>query len=475
MSVQEEEKNTEKPTFTEEFRSSICDFAKDLIHTFPEHSVMLKKWTIPETSDKDYQNLFDYCAKIYPERFFDILNQDVNIFGEESDLNVSFFPGLNFKTIYNCDGLTDKTRETIWKYLQVILLILVKSMKTKMNFGQAMDEFDKIDVSELQGQLESTMTNISKFFEEFEKGEEGDKDEGDKDEGDKDEDKDEGEEKEKKPKRKLPDMDEMREQLQFMFDGKIGKLAKELADDMSGDLANTFGSDFENINSTADVLSNLMKNPEKMGSIVKTVKDKLTNKMESGDISKEDLVTEATEMMSKMQGLGEMFGEGAGGAGGLASMFGEGGGAGGLGGLASMFGEGGGAGGMGDMFKTMAKSMGMNIPKGAKINTNALDAMQKKVSMKDRLKAKALARKQKEVVKQLEAEAIRIQRETEQATLIKNDPNFERSLFSIDGDKQEKSAVRDPNVLSASQKKRLKKKARKEKEENKLNDNSASV
>ena len=316
MSVQEEEKNTEKPTFTEEFRSSICDFAKDLIHTFPEHSVMLKKWTIPETSDKDYQNLFDYCAKIYPERFFDILNQDVNIFGEESDLNVSFFPGLNFKTIYNCDGLTDKTRETIWKYLQVILLILVKSMKTKMNFGQAMDEFDKIDVSELQGQLESTMTNISKFFEEFEKGEEGDKDEGEEGE-EKEGDKDEGEEKDKKPKRKLPDMDEMREQLQFMFDGKIGKLAKELADDMSGDLANTFGSDFENINSTADVLSNLMKNPEKMGSIVKTVKDKLTNKMESGDISKEDLVTEATEMMSKMQGLGEMFGEGAGGAGGL--------------------------------------------------------------------------------------------------------------------------------------------------------------
>ena len=155
-------------------------------------------------------------------------------------------------------------------------------------------------------------------------------------------------------------------------------------------------------------------------------------------------------------------------------MFGEGGGAGGLGGLASMFGEGGG-GGMGDMFKTMAKSMGMNIPKGAKINTSALDAMQKKVSMKDRLKAKALARKQQEVVKQLETEAIRIRRETEQATLMRNDPNFERSLFSIDGDKQEKSAVRDPNVLSASQKKRLKKKARKEKEQNKSNDNSASV
>ena len=31
-------------------------------------------------------------------------------------------------------------------------------------------------------------------------------------------------------------------------------------------------------------------------------------------------------------------------------------------------------------------------------------------------------------------------------------------------DKQEKSAIRDPNVLSASQKKRMKKKARKERE-----------
>jgi hypothetical protein len=53
---------------------------------------------------------------------------------------------------------------------------------------------------------------------------------------------------------------------------------------------------------------------------------------------------------------------------------------------------------------------------------------------------------------------------------MKNDPNLERSLFSVEGDKQEKSAVRDPNVLSASQKKRIKKKARKEKENNQNKD-----
>ena len=144
--------------FTEEFRSSVTDFAKDLVTTFPEYTNFLSKWTQTETTEEEFQKLFEYCLKVYPERFFDILNQDVSLFSEESTLNVAFFPGLNFKTIYNCEGVSDKTRETIWKYLQVILLILVKSMQEKMNFGEAMDIFNKIDVSELQGQLENTMS-----------------------------------------------------------------------------------------------------------------------------------------------------------------------------------------------------------------------------------------------------------------------------------------------------------------------------
>ncbi len=377
----------EAPRFTDEFRSSVVDFTKDLTTTFPEYSVLIEKWSNENTNDDDYQKLFEYCLKIYPERFFDILNQDVSIFSEESNVNVSFFPGLNFKTLYNCEGVSDKTRETGWKYLQVVLLILVKSMKNKMNFGDAMDIFNKMDVSDLQGQLETTMSNVSKFFNDVESKEEN-KDEENKDESTPS----------ANTKSPLPNVEDIREHLQFLFNGKIGKLA---------------------------------------------------NKMESGDITKEELMKEASEMMNKMKGLGDNLG----GMGDMGKMF------------KGMAGMGGGdMGDMGKMFKDMAKSMGMNIPKGARMDTNAMNEAQKKTTVKERLKARALLRKQEEVVKQLEAEAVRIQRERDYAKFQLENPDMEKTIFALDNEKQEKSAVRDPSVLSAGQKKRMKKKARKEKE-----------
>ena len=121
---------------------------------------------------------------------------------------------------------------------------------------------------------------------------------------------DEGNQTKEKPSRSVPNMENIQDHLQSLFNGKIGKLAKELADDMSEDLSKTFGKDMENIHSTKDVLDAIMKDPSKMGNVVNTVKDKLTEKMESGDITKEDLVSEASDMMNKMKGLGGMGGMG---------------------------------------------------------------------------------------------------------------------------------------------------------------------
>ena len=242
---------------------------------------------------------------------------------------------------------------------------------------------------------------------------------------------------------KLPKIEELKDHLQFLFDGKIGKLAKELADDMSSDFAEAFGGDLGDAKSTKDVLNAFMKNPQKMGNVVNTVKEKLADKMKSGDITKEDLVNEASEMMSKMQGMGDSLG-------GMEGMEG-------MAGLAGMS-------GMGDMFKKMAKSMGVNIPKGTRMNTNALNEMQKKSTTKERIKARAMAKKQAEVVKKLEEEVEKLKRQQEYEVFLKNNPEFnpDSPHFSLD-EKQEKSAVRDPNVLSSAQKKRLKKKNRKEK------------
>ena len=277
----------------ENFRSSILDFTTDLTTTFPEFASLWSKWKESTTPDSDFIHLYEHCSQVYPERFFDILNQNAEIFAENSGVNTSFLPGVDFKILYNCDGVSDKTRETIWKYLQVILLILVNTMKDKMDFGDAMKMFEDLDEGDLHTKLQDAMQNIGKFFEQMESENPATTDD--------------SETKSSQTNSKtsgLPQMEDIHNHLQGLFDGKIGQLAKELAEDMSEDIAASFGNDIENMHSTKDVLSNLMKNPEKIKNVVNTVKDKLTSKMESGDISREDLMTEASEMMQKMNGLG---------------------------------------------------------------------------------------------------------------------------------------------------------------------------
>jgi len=395
----------EIPRVSDEFCASIKDFTSDLTTTFPEFA---SKWVF--TSDDDFQTLFEYCLVVYPERFFDILNQNDNIFDTDSEVNVHFLPNVDFKTLYHCEGISDHTRETMWKYLQVVLLNLVNSMKDKVDFGDAMDMFSQLKDGDLHKKLEESMKKIGSFFEKMERP-------------DMDTD---------TPSAKMPKMEDLHENMQKMFDGKIGKLAKELAEDMGSDLAASFGEDMEGVTSTADVLSKLMKNPEKIGGVVKSVKDKLATKMASGEISREELMEEAKEMMKGMGGLG-----------GMEDM------------MKGMMGSGGG-GGM-DMFKMMAQGMNQ---KGAPVDTN-----QKKTTTVERLKAKAQAKQQVELVRRLEEEATKINKQRDYEAYMQANPQVIEDLCN-DTDRIEVK-------ISASKKKRMKKK--KAKKEVKSNEISQST
>lgn len=104
------------------------------------------------------------------------------------------------------------------------------------------------------------------------------------------------------PKDGIPNLEEAHEHLKGIFDGKIGKLAKELAEEISGDFNDLVGENTEG--TTQDVLKNLMKNPKKMMGLVKKVGDRLTQKMDSGEISKDEIMKEATDIMAKMKEMG---------------------------------------------------------------------------------------------------------------------------------------------------------------------------
>ena len=143
-------------------------------------------------------------------------------------------------------------------------------------------------------------------------------------------------------------MEEVHEHLKGIFDGKIGKLAKELAEEISGDFNDLVGDTTEG--TTQDVLKNLMKNPKKMMGLVKKVGDRLTQKMDSGEISKDEIMKEAGDIMAKMKEMG------------------------------------GGADKLNDLFKQFAG-------KGMRVDTNAMDRMTKKEEMKERMRKKMEAKK----------------------------------------------------------------------------------
>jgi hypothetical protein len=349
------------------FQTIIRDFTKDLTNTFPEYSVLWKKWTADEIPESDIEKLFKYCTKVYPERFFDILYQNDVIFTEESEsVNTRFLPAVEFKLLYNCPGVTETTRSAIWKYLQLILMNVLNSVRDKSAFGDAADIFEGVDENALQEKLNKTLEEIGSFFHnlgsgEGEEGETKMPDMSDIPNMDKFKEAFENMQKESAGtdtgSNEMPNANDLHEHLKGLFDGKIGSLAKELAEEISHDVEHLFdeeglaGINPNDTRSTGDLINKIIKNPKKIMSLMKTISGKLQDKMKSGEISEEEIMKEAGEIMGKMKGMKGM-------------------------------------GGMNEIFKNLAKGMGGGGGGKAGFNIGALQRMQKQMAMKERMRTK---------------------------------------------------------------------------------------
>lgn len=402
----------------ENLQSVIHDFTVDLTATFPEYAFLWKKWTNPSLDARDLGELLEYLAKVFPERFFDILYQNEDIFKPDSDTNTQFLPNVEFKILFNCTDITETTRKAIWKYLQLILMTILKTVQDKTGFGDAASLFDGVDEEVLQEKLNDTLSEIGNFFKNL--GEDDGSNSGlfenmfsdnggfEGLSGENPFEKNPFESEEFKKTfdfegMKPPNADELHGHLKGLFDGKIGSLAKELAEEISHDIEHMFADEGgkTNIKSTQDLLKQMMKNPKKMLDIMKNIGGKLEQKMKSGEISQEELMKEASELMGKMKG-----GEGMG-------QFGE-------------------------MFKNIAKGMG---GKGAKFNTGAFSKMERQMAAKERMLYKL------EEAKERKAAALK----------PTADPN--KMVFSLgDADTQAKSSLSDNDLITMFDKPEPKKK-----------------
>ena len=329
----------------EEFVKVIRDFVSDLKFTFPEYVPFIDKWwkskehfnyideeedrikAYEKSENKSAKLLFDFCKKKLPPRFFDILYQNDEMFKEDSEIDTEFFPKIHFKNLWQCD-ITDKTRETIWKYLQLLLFSIVGTLDNKDAFGDAAKLFEAINEEEFKGKLQETLSHMQGLFD-MSGGEIPENLLNPTD---------------------LPNAEQINEHITGMLDGKIGQLAKEIAEETAANL----NMDFDDATDMKDVFSKLMKNPTKLMGLVKTVGDKLDSKLKSGELKESEMLEEATEIMNRMKNMP----------------------------------------GMGNI-QSMLSKMGMGGLGGGKVNTGAMEAQLnqrlKMAKTKERIRAKAEA------------------------------------------------------------------------------------
>lgn len=296
---------------SEEFIKIVNDFTNDLKISYPE---------LGENFENiDYDSYYNYCKNIYPENFFNVLYENEELF--KNNETKYLLPNINFETIMCDETLSSQSKKTIWKYLQLLLFCICNNVNNKKEFGDANYLFEAINEDDLHNKIQETMKEMKNIFFNM-NGEDNSNNpldeftnvfndisnletmfesdgsnntenmfsdlSGESGSG-------EG------MFENMMDADKMKEHLSGIMNGKIGNLAKEIAEEATKEL----GLEGENMDETKqqDFMKQLFKNPTKILSIVKNIGSKLEEKFKSGEMKESELLEEAQEIMSKMKDM----------------------------------------------------------------------------------------------------------------------------------------------------------------------------
>ena len=416
----EQNENEAAPAARTEFTRIIIDMTNDLLLTFPELKANLHtdlKNIVALNDVVSVENVFKHCSKVFPPKFFEIINQDANLFlssGDGDGDDTEFLPGIQFNVLWAADNLSDTTRETLWKYLQLVLFSVMASAKENLSFLETANIFENLNATDFQTKLEETMDQMQNMFKkddaegaEGAEGADGEEEASDKEGAS------------TAAPEPMPNMADMHEHMSGLMNSKLGTLAKEIAAETAADLNIGDGAGAESV---GDVFKGLLKNPTKLMGLVKNVGSKLDAKIKSGDMKESELMQEASDLLGKMKNMP------------------------GMGNLQSMF-----------------SKMGMEMPGGAaaaaggggkgKMNVNAMQSQLarniKAAQQKERLNSR-LAEKQQ-------------QQATNTTTHLPSQPIAkpltDEMLFSIfsKGEKMEKSTDADKTKTKSKGKKKGKK------------------
>jgi hypothetical protein len=246
------------------FYKVVKDFIRDILGTFPELETTLTTEMkhihttditdpMEESLSGSYTLVYDHVLKEFPLRFFDILYEKPELFQESR----FFLPGIDFKTLWN-ENITEKTKNIIWKYLKLILLMIHGGE------GEQSKLFENINMDDLKEKINESMKDIHNFFD----------------------------------SENVPNPEDMKEHLNGLMNGKIGSLAKEIAEESIGDINDPKVAD--------SAFKNMFSNPTQMVGLMHNIGDKIDKKIKSGDIKESELMEEAMDMLVNKFGGGKM-------------------------------------------------------------------------------------------------------------------------------------------------------------------------
>jgi hypothetical protein len=262
-----------------DFCKIIKEFTNDILVSFPEYKNNLNEGLCNIIDDNDdtesLNELVQYIKSVYPERFFDLLYQNENIF-KDSEINTKFLPNIDFSDLWNQE-ISDNTKNVIWKYLQLVLFSVISGEKDINSFGDTAKLFEAIKEDELKEKLQEAMEQMENLFDTCGNN----MNENDISTND------------------LPNPEDLHSHINTLLEGNLGKLATEITEETLKDLKLDISDDTD----AGDIFQTLFKNPGKLMSMIKKVGSKLDTKLKSGELKESELMEEAMELMEKMESM----------------------------------------------------------------------------------------------------------------------------------------------------------------------------
>lgn len=225
--------------------------------------------------DEVYQNILDMNELILDECIIikTFLNNIDNYSKKIKDKDETLFqenllPNIDFNELWNSENITVRAKNNIWKYLQTFLIININLNSSKelqeLLAGKTtdIDKKNKKDIKDLKNikQLKDSINNIN----------------------------------EEQNKRKNNDIEDISSKL---MNTSIGKLAQDIANEVN--FEEMIGDNL-NSDNPMELISNLMNNGNMMN-MFSTINQKVMEKLDEGNLNKNDFESEAANIFSSMQ------------------------------------------------------------------------------------------------------------------------------------------------------------------------------